>query len=207
MFEEKFYQLSDKDQKTFQRVANKLLTVTNFVKKEPNFENNNYRFNHDYLFVEEHIELFQEYFHFMGADIKKDDIIDVISFVSEFKDNKVRFNLIETKCLIVLRLLYEELREKISLSLNNLVKIADISERLSQSQDSKKKITATTMEMTLKKMQQYRIIEKGPGPWTDTETQICILPTILTVITNEQYRSLIEETEKRNEEMKESTFD
>lgn len=207
MFEEKFYQLSDKDQKTFQRVANKLLTVTNLVKKEPNFENNNYKFNHDYLFVEEHIELFQEYFHFMGADIKRDDMIDVIAFVSEFKDNKVRFNLIETKCLIVLRLLYEELREKISLSLNNLVKIADISERLSQSQDSKKKITATTMEMTLKKLQQYRIIEKGPGSWTDTETQICILPTILIVITNEQYRSLIEETEKRNEEIKESTFD
>ena len=88
-----------------------------------------------------------------------------------------------------------------------MVKIADISERLSQSQDSKKKITATTMEMTLKKLQQYRIIEKGPGSWTDTETQICILPTILTVITNEQYRSLIEETEKRNEEIKESTFD
>lgn len=195
MFDEEFNYMTDGEQKEFQRIANKLLTNTFLVKKMPDFENNNFRFHADYIFVEERLELFQQYFAFMGGKLKKDDIIDVISFSSEFNDNRIHLNLFETKCLIILRLLYEELREKISLSLNSLITVSDLIDRLSETETLKKKITNTNVSAALKKLQRYHIIEKGSGPWTDSETQICILPSIMVVITNEQYRMLVEKGE------------
>lgn len=116
MFEEKIEKLNMTEQEAFKRIVNWLLAHTYLLQGCYVFEDHMKRTNQDYLFVERNFELFQEYLGYAGFRLERDNNYGVICLASAYESNRVRLDKLTTLMLYVLRLIYEEEREKLSIS-------------------------------------------------------------------------------------------
>ena len=116
MFEEAFEKLNLTEQEAFRRIVNWLLAHTYLLQGTYAFEDNMNRTNPDYLFVERNFELFQDYLEYAGFHLERDSNYGVIFLSSSYEFNRVKLDKATTLMLYVLRLIYEEEREKLSLS-------------------------------------------------------------------------------------------
>lgn len=116
MFEEAFEKLNLTEQEAFRRIVNWLLAHTYLLQGTYAFEDNMNRTNPDYLFVERNFELFQDYLEYAGFRLERDSNYGVIFLSSSYEFNRVKLDKATTLMLYVLRLIYEEEREKLSLS-------------------------------------------------------------------------------------------
>lgn len=204
MFEEKFENLSMTEQESFKRLINWLLAHTYLLQGNYVFEDHMKRTNPDYLFVERNFELFQEYLEYAGFRLERDSNYGVICLTSEYEFNRIKFDKTTTLMLYVLRLIYEEEREKLSLSSDIFITTGDLVHKMLSLGVMKKKPSNITLRDSLRLLNRFRIIEKVDGLWEAADTKLLILPTILFIITNERisnmYQLIDEEGQTEDEE-------
>ena len=204
MFEEAFEKLNLTEQEAFRRIVNWLLAHTYLLQGTYAFEDNMNRTNPDYLFVERNFELFQDYLEYAGFHLERDSNYGVIFLSSSYEFNRVKLDKATTLMLYVLRLIYEEEREKLSLSRDIFTTTGDLVHKMLSLGVIKRKPANLTLRDSLRTLNRFRIVEKVDGPWENADTRLLILPTILFIVTNERisnmYQLIDEEETGENEE-------
>ena len=204
MFEEKFEKLNMTEQDSFKRIVNWMLAHTFLLQKNYVFDDSMKKTNPDYLFVERNFELFEEYLEYSGFRLERDSNYGVIFLSSSYEFNRVRLDKITTLMIYVLRVIYEEEREKLSLSKDIFTSTGNLIHKMLSLGVIKKKPANSMIKDSLRMLNRFRIIEKLEGSWEDAETKLLILPTILFIVTNERisnmYRLLDEEPDRLPEE-------
>ncbi|MCI8535090.1 MAG: DUF4194 domain-containing protein [Hungatella sp.] len=204
MFEEKFEKLNMTEQDSFKKIVNWMLAHTFLLQKNYVFDDSMKKTNPDYLFVERNFELFEEYLEYSGFRLERDSNYGVIFLSSSYEFNRVRLDKITTLMIYVLRVIYEEEREKLSLSKDIFTSTGNLIHKMLSLGVIKKKPANSMIKDSLRMLNRFRIIEKLEGSWEDAETKLLILPTILFIVTNERisnmYRLLDEEPDRLPEE-------
>lgn len=204
MFEEMFEKLNMTEQESFKRLVNWLLAHTYLLQDSYIFEDHMKRTNPDYLFVERHFEIFQEYLGYAGFCLERDSNYGVIFLTSVYDFNRVKFDKVTTLLLYVLRLIYEEEREKLSLSSDIFITTGDLVHKMISLGVMKKKPSNILLRDSLRMLNRFRVIEKVEGLWEAADTKLLILPTILFIVTNERisnmYQLIDEEGQTEDEE-------
>ena len=211
MFEEAFEKLNLTEQEAFRRIVNWLLAHTYLLQGTYAFEDNMNRTNPDYLFVERNFELFQDYLEYAGFRLERDSNYGVIFLSSSYEFNRVKLDKATTLMLYVLRLIYEEEREKLSLSRDIFTTTGDLDHKMLSLGVIKRKPANLTLRDSLRTLNRFRIVEKVDGPWENADTRLLILPTILFIVTNERisnmYQLIDEEETGEHEETEEDAAD
>jgi len=70
----------------------------------------------------------------------------------------------------------------------------------------KKKPSAKDMESVLRKLSQYRVIDKGTGLWSQADTKLIIYPTILFILTDAKINELLGLITSDDEEYDHETY-
>ena len=130
---------------------------------------------------------------------------------SGYESNRYKFDKATTLMIYVLRLIYEEEREKLSLSSDIFTSTGDLVHKMISLGVIKKKLPNNTLRDSLRILQRFRIIEKVEGAWEAADTRLLILPTILFIVTNERisnmYQLIDEEETGEDEEAEEDAAD
>lgn len=204
MFEEKYEKLSMAEQEAFKRIVNWMLAHTFLLQDNYVFDDSMKRTNPDYLFVERNFELFEDYLEYSGFRLERDTNYGVIFLSSTYEFNRVKLDKMTTLMIYVLRLIYEEEREKLSLSRNIFTSTGDLIHKMISLGVIKKKPANQVMRDSLRTLNRFRIVEKPEGSWEDADTKLLILLTILFIVTNERignmYRLLEEEPGEMSQE-------
>ena len=170
MFEEAFEKLNLTEQEAFRRIVNWLLAHTYLLQGTYAFEDNMNRTNPDYLFVERNFELFQDYLEYAGFRLERDSNYGVIFLSSSYEFNRVKLDKATTLMLYVLRLIYEEEREKLSLSRDIFTTTGDLVHKMLSLGVIKRKPANLTLRDSLRTLNRFRIVEKVDGPWENADT-------------------------------------
>ncbi len=186
MFEEDYNKLSMTDQENFRRVINILLAHSYLHAEAYDFKNDLARTDMDYLFVERHFSLFQDYLQYAGFQLMLDRTYGVIALTSAYDANRVHFNKFTTLTAYTLRLIFEEEREKLSLSDRVVITTGDLIEKMMAVGAIDKKPSDLLISGALRVLKRFRIVMKPSGRWEEPDTRILILPTILFIVSNEQ---------------------
>lgn len=190
MFEERYEKLGSAEQETFKRIINWLLSHTYLLQGNYIFNDNLKRTNPDYLFAERNYELFQEYLQYSGFRLERDSNYGVIYLSSSYDFNRVKLDKNTTLMLYVLRLIYEEEREKLSLSNDIFTSTGDLIHKMISLGIIAKKPSNIALRDSLRTLNRFRIIEKPGGSWESADTKLLILPTILFIVTNERISNM-----------------
>ena len=204
MFESEFEKLNMTEQEAFRRIVNWLLAHTYLLQGNYAFEDNMKRTNPDYLFVERNFALFQNYLEYAGFRLERDSNYGVIFLSSSYEFNRIKLDKAATLMLYVLRLIYEEEREKLSLSRDIFTTTGDLVHKMISLGVIRRKPANLTLRDSLRTLNRFRIVEKVDGPWENADTRLLILPTILFIVTNERisnmYQLIDDEEEGEHEE-------
>ena len=209
MFEQESEKLNMADQEAFRRMVNWLLAHTYLLQGDYAFEDNMRRTNPDYLFVERNFELFQSYLEYAGFRLERDTNYGVISLASSYEFNRIKLDKLTTLMLYVLRLIYEEEREKLSLSRDIFTTTGDLVHKMISLGVIKRKPANLSLRDSLRTLNRFRIVEKVDGPWENADTRLLILPAILFVVTNERISNMYQliDEEGEHEETEEDAAD
>lgn len=204
MFEESFEKLSLTEQDNFKRLVNWLLAHTYLLQGNYEFQDNLKRTNPDYLFVERNFDLFQEYLEYAGFRLERDTNYGVICLTSSFEFNRAKLDKTTTLLLYVMRLIYEEEREDLSLSREVFTTTGDLVHKLISLGVLRRKPANQALRDSLRTLNRFRVVEKVEGAWEAADTRLLILPAILFIVTNERisnmYQLIDEEEDGEDEE-------
>ena len=190
MIDEQYQRLGMMDKENFSRIVNQLLAHTFLLAEDYDFAEGISRVNKDYLFAERNFDLFQEYFSMAGFRLERDSGYGVITLVSSYDGNRVRFDKFTTVLVYALRLMYEEEREKLTLTKEIVVTTGDIVKKLFHLGAIAKRPANLVLHDSLRTLGKFKVVVKKDGAWEDPETRILILPTILFIVSNEQISNL-----------------
>ena len=202
MFIEMYNELTNSEKDNFKRVLSLILSKTFIVNRIFDGNQNTFKSNSDYRFIDRNIELFRDYLEIAGYRLIKDSNYEVIYLENEYVYNKKRLDKNTTIFLYGLRLKFDEYRENINLNVDTVVTVADIIKTLIDVGAYTKKPSDTEIRTALSNLISFNIIQKIDGILEKPETKIVILPSILFVITNEKITKLsqsinmLEETEE-----------
>lgn len=203
MFTQEYEKLNMGDQEAFRRNVNNLLAHTYLVVDEYDFSNHISRTNSDYLFVERHLTLFNEYLSYAGFRLTADRNYGVIALESTYDSNRIRFDKLTTLILYTLRLMYEEERERVSLSSQIFVTTGDIIDKMLALGTIEKKPSDQNLQKSFGTLARFHIVRKGNGPWVKADTRMQILTPVLFIVSNEQIsdmHKLLEEPAEAEED-------
>lgn len=183
-------QLSDKDREQFARVANLLWQKTFLVRDEIDPRTGNMAINRDYRFLERHYRLFADYFRVSGWEIQLDNHFGVAALYNRFGFNHRRLDKQSTYFLYVLRLIYEEQLEKLSLRKEVTTTVGQLVEKMFHLGLLDRKPAEKQLREGLGVLRAYNIITRLDGPFGHPETRLVIYPSILFLVTNEKITQL-----------------
>ena len=133
----------------------------------------------------------------------------MISLASSYEFNRIKLDKLTTLMLYVLRLIYEEEREKLSLSRDIFTTTGDLVHKMISLGVIKRKPANLSLRDSLRTLNRFRIVEKVDGPWENADTRLLILPAILFVVTNERISNMYQliDEEGEHEETEEDAAD
>lgn len=102
----------------------------------------------------------------------------------------MKFDKLTTLAVYVLRLIYEEEREKLSLRTEMFTTTGDLVHKMHALKLVKKKPADEKLRQILRTLNRFSVIEKAEGPWEAAETRLLIQPVILFIVTNERISNM-----------------
>ena len=206
MFDIYYDKLSVKDKESFKKVVNRLLLQNYVLRDVYNEKEKIMKSNYDYRFIERNKSMIEAYLDYSGWQLSIDNKYGVAYVINAYEYNKVTFNKMSTIFLLVLRLIYDEEREKLSLKSEVMITVHDLINRMLSVGVFKKKPSAKDMESVLRKLSQYRVIDKGTGLWSQADTKLIIYPTILFILTDAKINELLGLITSDDEEYDHETY-
>jgi len=184
---EVFEKLSGYEREEFQRIVNDLLTTTFVLKETWNNRDNRLVLNQAYLFIERNYALFQQTSNALGWEIQIYDSQGFIQATSPFSSSRVRLNMFQTYFLYVLRFIYEDKKNDISLSKGVTCSVRDVITRMVEVfRLADRRPGKAHIDDTLQILKKFRIIDVINLTGVDFDRTIIIHPTIYRVVSNEK---------------------
>ena len=202
MFEAKFNDLNTTQKNEFSRIANKLLSISFLTKKK---EDN----KKDYYFIQNHKELFINYFAYINWELEIDEEFGVVHLNNKDNINRLNLKLNESIILLILRLLFHEKMQELSLANNVFIKIDEIHERYKALKIRDKMIDKTTLRNTLRLFKRYNLIDPIDGDYVLGDSRLIIYPTILLAVKVDEINKVYEkiDTFRKGGEEDEETYE
>jgi len=172
----------------FKPVANKLLNQCYLLKKKDDTRM-------DYLYVLQNKYAFSEFFEMLGYQLKIDETQGVIGLSSEEKSSCIKLKKYHSICLLILRLLYAEARNELSLSEDVIVRVEQIHDKYGLLQIKQKPILDKgILNETMVLLKKYNIIDKLDANILDPDARIKIYPSILFAVPNNSIDQIYDAT-------------
>lgn len=184
-----------KSKENFKKVCNKLLSVCFICKKKEDTKS-------DYYFIESNLEALNEYLDLLGYEIELNKVIGVAQLVNKFHNNKVTLKLIDSILLLILRILYHEKMEELSLAEEIMVEVSDIQEKFIALEFEDRLIDKSKLLEGMRTLRKYNIIQNLDGNMSLGDSRIIIYPSILMALRYEDIAKVYEKlnTYKRKED-------
>jgi len=203
LMDEKYENLSLAQRDEFRRIANKLLSNCFLCKKKEDTKK-------DYYFVENHKAVFINYFKYIGWELEINETYGVAHLINTYNSNRYQLKLYESIILLILRILYYEKMQEISLADNVCVDVASIQDRFMALKIREKLIDKGTLKTTLRLFKRFNLIEILDSDLTREDCRILIYPSILLAVRVEDIKKVYEklDTYKRGgEDLEEANED
>jgi hypothetical protein len=198
---EEYEKLNSSDKEDFRRLANYLLSHTYMARYEYQPSQRMTLPSRDYQTLSRLFDLFKEYFDLSGWRLEKDDNYGVISLYNYYDHNRFRLDRFTTLFLYVCRLIYEEKREDAGAYKNVMSDTAEVIEKmrtlgLLEKGKSGRETTKKERIDAQRTLAHFNIIRKmETSPWDGEGNKILILPTILSILSNQSINALYGEIE------------
>lgn len=192
MWFEDYQRLGDRDKEQFTRLVNLLLTRTFLLRERVDPKEKTLVPDRDFRFLERYYSLFQGYFTLAGWNLTLDTYLGVVAVTNRFGSNRYKLNKVETYFLLVLRLIYHEESEKLTLRKDVVTTVRNLLEKMSSLNLLDRKLSDKSLTEGLSTLKEFNLIERVGGDWKGIETKIVIYPSILLAVTDEQIHSLYE---------------
>lgn len=190
----KVEQFNIRNKESFKKVCNKLLSVCFICKKKEETKG-------DYYFIESNLEALNEYLSLLDYEIELNKTIGVVQLVNKNNSNKVNLKLIDSILLLILRILYYEKMEELSLTEDIMVQVSEIQEKFIALEFQDKIIDKTKLLDSLRVLKRYNIVQNLDSNMTLGDSRIIIYPSILMALRMEDITKVYEKlnTYKRKE--------
>jgi len=186
MWTEAYEKLTSSEKEEFRRLANMLLSKTFIIRDYYDSKEEMMKISPEYRFIERNFELFSGYFFCSGWDLLKDNHYGVILVENVYEYNRLKLSRLTTFFLYIIRLIYEEEREHISLRNEVITTTGQIIHKMINLNLIKKKPSDHDISDSLRLLSNHNLIQKISGPWEKADTKILILPSVLFVVSNER---------------------
>lgn len=189
-FIDRYSELISQDKDRFARICRKLLATT-FIVKDKDEQSRS-----DFFFVRSasRLEMFNEYFQFIGYCVKVDETAGVVMLANSgsgsIKSNRVQFRLYESVILCSLWLLYEAKMTSDGLRAIMVTK-AELNleiERLGYAD----KIDKNAMQAALKKLSAFNLIDVI-GEITEPDCAVRLYPSLRFCMEAGEFRAFVEQ--------------
>ena len=194
MWMDELKNLSDRDRESFSRLVNLLLARTFLVRERVDLRDMSLVIDRDFRFLERYHSLLCGYLAVAGWDLNLDVHLGVAALSNRFGSNRYRLNKFETYFLLVLRLIYAEASEKLTLRRDVTCSVRDLLEKMSLLNLLEKKLSDKSLGEGLSTLREFNLIDRLEGEWTDPETQLVIYPSVLLAVNEAQIRQLYEKS-------------
>lgn len=177
-----------KDKDEFQRICNRLLSHCFLCK-------GNVTNKSDYYFVLKFKNQFRQYLEVLGYRLEINEEYGVIQLTNPKNYNRVNLKLFESIILIILRILYDEKKRKLSMSNEVIVNLGDIQDKFLSLNIRDKLVDKTTMRNILSLFKRFQIIETLDKDLTNEESRVLIFDSILMAVRVEDIKQAYEKLE------------
>ena len=143
----------------------------------------------DYLFAWQRREELSELLEQCGWQLRVDNREGVLYLISDYPGAYVPLKKLESQCLFVLYLLYDERRMQESGTAEVWCSVRDVMEKLT-TLNIVKSVPKQERAAVLRTLEEKRLVDKPAGQWGDLETRFLILPSILCTLSQEKIAAL-----------------
>lgn len=193
MWSDEYESLSNYEKDEFRRIANNLLSHTYLVKYRYQPSKKMTEADRDYQFAARHYSLLEEYFAVTGWRLEINEVYGFISLLNIYDNNRYRMDQFTTLFLYTCRLIYEEQRDKANSFHTVITSTYDIVEKMKTlGLLQKERLTKKARLEAQRAIAHYNIIDKMESTaWDPDGNQVLILPSILSVITNQGINDMV----------------
>lgn len=197
MWNEDFEKLSSYEKGEFQRLSNYLLAHTYLVRYEYQSNQQMTMPNSDYTMVSRLLSVMQEYFSVSGWKLEKDDNYGVISLINIYDHNRLRVDRFTTLFLYTCRLIYEEHREEAGQFHTVRTDTQTVVEKMRMLGLLEKGKTSQKERLDAQRtLAHYNVLQKMDSTWSNEGNQLLILPSILSIVSNQGINDMMVELEE-----------
>ena len=148
--------IPEKSRRDFPRIFNRLLGQT-FLYQDVDGDKD------DYYFVHRHRAVFESVFALTGFNLLHDDYHRIFQVVSEYSYSRARYKLDESLMVVVLRKLYEDKTEHLSLASDPLVTIGEVREEYRTITGKERDLGMGQYETLLRRLRAIGLIDTIDG--------------------------------------------
>jgi hypothetical protein len=152
--------LPEKSQRDFPRIVNRLLGQV-FLYQDKDDDKD------DYYFIHRHREACAAALELAGCNLLHDDYHRIFQAVSEYSYCRARYKLDETLMIVVLRKLYEERTERLSLAQDPVVTIGEVREEYRTITGKERDLGIIQYENLLRRLRALGLIDTLDGRTID----------------------------------------
>ena len=186
--------LNDRDKEQFTRLVNILLARTFLLRERVDPKEKAIMIDRDFRFLERYYSIFKGYLDLAGWELNLDSQLGVGALYNRNGTNRYRMNKFETYFLLVLRLIYIEEAEKLTLRRDVATTVRNLMEKMSLLNLLEKKLSDKSLAEALTSLKEFNLIDRVGGEWNDWETKIVIYPSILLAVSDAQIKDLYEKS-------------
>ena len=209
MWNETYDALSNYDKGEFRRLANYMLSHTYLVRDQYQPDKQWMETNHDYRTMGRLFDCMREYFSISGWRLERDEQYGVIALINEFEHNRFRIDRFTTLFLYTCRLIYEEGREQGDNQRIVRTDTATIVEKMRFLGLLDRGRTTQKERLDAQRtLAHFNILQKmESAAWNPEGNGLLILPSILSIITNQGINDMIMELEDMRSDDPDATPD
>ncbi|WP_309119865.1 DUF4194 domain-containing protein [Paenibacillus sp.] len=198
MWSEKYEALTSYEKGEFRRLANYLLSHTYMVRYEYQPSQQMTLPSYDYQNASRLFGVLRDYFAVTGWRLEKDDHYGIMSLINIYDHNRLRIDRFTTLFLYTCRLIYEEEREQASSFHTVKTETQAVVEKMQMlGLLEKGKTTQKERIDAQRTLAHYNIIQKmDTSAWNSEGNQILILPSILSIVSNQGVNDMMAELEE-----------
>lgn len=192
MFTEDYEKLTRGERTQFSEALNDLLYECFIVRKSYDRKSKMFKADPDYLFIERHYSMFEDYLSYMDMDMTKSDEDGIIFITSGAEKNHLRIDTVTTLIVYALRSYYEDQIGKAPEENEVLMTYGSLNSLLQETGLSNltKRLSSSTIAASLRTLDSYNVITRANGTYGDPSYSFFILPTIKFVISSEKMNAL-----------------
>ena len=205
MWNEKYEALSTYEKGEFRRLSNYLLSHTYMVRYEYQPSQQMTLPNADYNMSARLFPILRDYFYVSGWQLEKDDNYGILSLINTYDHNRLRIDRFTTLFLYTCRLIYEENREQAGNFHTVKTDTQTVVEKMrTLGIIGRGKTTQKERIDAQRTLAHYNVIQKmESAAWSNEGNQLLILPSILSMVSNQGINDMIVQLEEMKTEISE----